>query len=366
MQSLGGCGRLIAGVFAALISGAGCGVGGGTLAGAGGSAGTTGGSGGHSVIVGTAGAGATITTGAAGSRMNCAAIAEPASKAVPDIVILLDTSASMNDTACGAGCSGPTKWAASVDAINTVVDATKADVNWGLIFIGDAAGTCDPGVGTIVGLNASIKSALETRTNGSTLVATGNRPTRAAVSTAMMQLSSTPSSIPRAILLITDGTPNCREGAPDVQTDDATGAVDAVVAARTHGVNTLVVGLSTAGGASEGVLDDMALSGGYARAASPPYFPAFSSVDLIAAMDGLVASTTECTYLLPPPPTDDGTTTRSDIDVRIGDQPVPRDDNNGWSYTDASMTAIQFNGPSCELVKAAGGSLGIIFPCILI
>jgi hypothetical protein len=366
MQSSGGCGRLVAGAFATLISAAGCGVGGGTLSGAGGSGGTAGAPGGHAMIVGTAGAGAAVTTGA-GGRMNCAAIRQPATKIVPDILILLDTSASMNYTACGAGCFGPSKWALSVDAVNSVVDATTTEVKWGLTFIGSgAANTCDPAVGAIVGMNDAIKPALAARTSGVLLAVAGNRPTRAAIDGAVTQLLADPSSTTRAILLITDGTPNCAQGGPDAQTQDGIPAEAAVVSARNSGVNTLVVGLSVIDALTDGVLGDMAVFGGYARAASPPYFPAASSAELVAAMEALVAATTDCTYTLPPPPTTDGTTTRSQIDVFVGDQQLRQDASTGWTYTDGAMTAIQFNGPSCDMVKAAGGGVDIVFPCILI
>ena len=360
-----------AAVLSVVIGGGACGAGRGTLVGTGGTAVSLGGSGGQGVVLGAGGAGAT-TTGAGGVINNCGARSLPAQKVAPDIMILLDASASMNEPispSCTAGCPGPTKWAAAVDAIDTVVDATTTQVDWGLMLMAGAANACDIGdLGVGVGANDAIRVALARRTSGGTLTVTGNRPTRAAVTGAASSIAATLSPVrpspERVILLITDGAPNCNPGAPDGLTDDTAGTVNAMTAVLESGVYTFVVGLATSGPAAM-ALDQLATSGGMPRAGFPAYYPASSSADLIAAMNALVASTAGCLFAVPPPPTNDGVTSRSSIGVVVGSQQIPQDAMNGWTYTDTTLSAIQLHGASCDTVRNTDAAVSVIFHCVL-
>jgi hypothetical protein len=79
-----------------------------------------------------------------------------------------------------------------------------------------------------------------------------------------------------------------------------------------------------------------------------------------------VLASMECMYPVPAPPTNDGTTSPSDISVVADTQPVPQDPNNGWTYTDATLTAIQLHGTSCATVRATGAAVSVVFNCNVI
>jgi hypothetical protein len=369
MQSSGGCGRFVV-VVAALVAGAGCGVGGGMLSGTGASSAAAGHGGSHSVIVGTAGAGQPPLSGTGGWNQ-CGEIPQPTPRLFPAVMIVLDTAASMNDPidpSCTASCQS--KWAASVAGINAVVGPTTADVGWGLSFIGGAVDTCDlGGVGSLIGVDDSFERPLAamTRSDGG-LAVVGNRPTRGAIARAAQLLSLEEQSTPRAILLITDGMPVCRPGDPAAQADDWVGTQTAVLDAQANGTVTSVVGLGISDVLTDNVLSNLALAGGgpvhgLPEAGYPAYFPAWSSGDLISAMKILLASI-DCIYPVPAPPTNDGTTSRSDISINLGDQTIFQGATDGWMYTDASHTAIQLLGGACAMGRS-GVAVSIIFHCFV-
>ena len=327
-----------------VAAGAGCGAGGGMLAGAGGSG---------------------TTTGRGGANAECSNLPRPALKVIPDVMIALDTSASMNDPidgSCTASCAS--KWAASVDGINAVTNATAGRINWGLTFIAGSANACDPGFAARVGVTDAISPALANRTTGGALAVTGNRPTRAAVDFAAAQLSTSPIGQEQVILLITDGTPGCGAGASDVFADDTTDTVRAVGDAFGGAVATFVVGLATSGGPAETALSEMAVSGGLARADTPAYFPASSSAELVTALNALVSTTADCVFAVPPPVGTDGREGSDNIAVMLDDAAVPLDVTNGWTFADTWRHAIRLHGASCDAVtNSTPRKVGIVYFC---
>jgi hypothetical protein len=256
------------------------------------------------------------------------------------------------------------KWAASVEGIDAVLNATVDRINWGLTFIAGSANACEPGIAALVGINNEIPRALANASPGGALAVTGNRPTRAAIDLAAVQLPASASSPEHVILLITDGTPGCQPGAPDVSADDTTDTVRAVGDALGSGVATFVVGLATSGGPADAALGQMAVSGGLARAGSPAYFPASSSAEMAAALDALVASTTDCVFGVPPPVGTDGIESRGLIAVHLDDAAIYQDATNGWTYTDAGSVAIRLHGTACDAVRSGTvKTVGIVFIC---
>ena len=128
-----------------------------SLTGAGGSSGNTSGAGGMTGAGGSGGIG--LSSGAGGDvgpgtgGMTCGMAAVPVMPLPPDILIVQDKSGSMTEDAsgccCGAGntnncgngtctgnssCGANSKWSQVSAAMDTVVMATQASVNWGLIF----------------------------------------------------------------------------------------------------------------------------------------------------------------------------------------------------------------------------------------
>lgn len=351
--------------------GAGCDAGGGTLTGTGGATLHTGG-GGSPVMTGSGGgpAGGTGTGGIPNSACSDAAL--PAPPLTPDIFIALDTAESMNDGfagPCAAGCGPSSKWAAVVDAIDTVVSTTTPEVNWGLTFFTWGDTTCDTGdIAVPLGAtNATgIRSQLAYRSAGGALMFPGNRPTRAAIGAATRQLSARTTSGWHVILVVTDGAPECVGGGPELTSSDATATLQAITGARTLGFPTVVAGVAIPPGPAETTLAEMAQAGGLARAASPPFAPVSSAGDLVAVMNALVKQTTTCTRAVPEPRVNDPGVSRSNIGVRADGVPIPRDGNHadGWDYTDSSLTSIQLYGSACDAARA-GVTISITFFCLL-
>jgi hypothetical protein len=279
-------------------------------------------------------------------------------------MIVLDTSASMNDPIDGGG----SKWSAVATAIGSVVEARSRMASWGLALMSSPSGACDAGsIAVPLSLGSGyIASALSARTNGDALVAAGNRPMRAALNLAAAHLSARNPGPHHVILLITDGLPNCIPGIVDVLSDDSQGALDAVTNAVIDGVTTAVVGLGIGAGPADTTLTNLAIAGGLGRSAAPVYYPASSSGDVAAAMNALLDDAYTCTFFVPEPPTTDGTTSRSLIQVRVGGTYVPQDPLNGWTYTDESQFGIDLHGSACDAaINGAAGAVTIVFPCYL-
>ena len=44
---------------------------------------------------------------------------------------------------------------------------------------------------------------------------------------------------------------------------------------------------------------------------------------------------------------------------------IPQDTQNGWFYTDETMTALQLNGSACELALTGEKTVWVTFRCLL-
>ena len=328
----------------------------------------TGGRGGSQTIVGTGGAAA----GGGTDDFVTACGAVPPAKALPsDILIVLDTSASMNDgfdTPCPPeGCGDQSRWAAAVSAVNAAVGRQSPAVNWGLKFLSTGPDPCETG-GVTVPLGptnaAGLQSALSRRAPGGVLAPQGYTPTRAAIEVAATTLLGRSNAGQHIILLVTDGEPDCGAGAGDGLAVDGAGTVQAILNAASMGFPTFVVGMMIAPGQADATLDEMARAGGLARAGTPAYMPASNPADLFTAMNVLLAETATCTFAVPEPPTSDGTTSRSNIGVMVDGIDAPQDATNGWTYADASQTAIQLNGRACA-TAGADKTVYVYFHCLL-
>jgi hypothetical protein len=356
MRFLGACVGTALVAAVAGVGGAGCHAGAGTLTGEGG-AGTlsgaggrpVGGGGGASVVLGVAGAGP--ATGVAGNPYNCGATT-PAARVPAKIMIVLDTSASMNDApdgSCTGGCGSGSKWSAVAGGIDAALEANGSPVEWGLRFIGSVADSCNTGAleAAVAPNNAAIVTmALRRHTAAGQVAIAGNRPTRAALNAGAAYLQALTSPGRAAIVLMTDGQPNCDLGEPGA--GDVAGTLDAIAAARTDGIPTVVVGIGALDPATDDALSIMAIAGGVSRTGTPAYYPVADASDVVDTINQVVATVGACTYAVPPAPTNDGTTSRGDISVFADGKQVPQAANDGWTYTDATQTAITFNGSSCN------------------
>lgn len=271
-----------------------------------------------------------------------------------DILIVLDRSESMiwsltSDSECRAGASDCTTRAeAAVAAVGAVV-TDNPEINWGLeLFPAGDAGMCAvpsrPQVGVSSSSAAAIKAQLASFTTSL------STPTAAAIDVAVAYLKTVQDRSNKAILLATDGLPNCGVG-QSWGRDDMAGATKAAATAKAAGLPVYVIGI----GPSTGNLNDLADAGG-----TRSYFPAMSSTALNQALR-TIAKVTTCTFKLNALPPDQDL-----VSVYIGEGLVARDEGNGWMFApgDPDHATVILTGTYCETMSAgATPEIRITFGC---
>jgi len=363
----GGCGFQLGMAGSSPTSGAG-GIDAGTRVGTGGVAGKgSGGVGtGGTTVFGTGGVtgrGGDVGLGVDAAPPTCGQTSVSVMPVPPDILIVQDRSLSMTDDLkdqpCGTGtmngdgmCGANSKWAQVIPAINQVVAQTQTKVNWGLIFLGDEPDSCGAATAPVVDITPTgsaqlIQSALNAvQFNGKT-----GTPTTAVMNTAVKYLQGLSDPNPKYLLLATDGEPNCANGS---LTSDATGAENAVAAANTAGFPTFVVGIATtADGSATKALNAMAVNGGEAQTgAATQYYAVTDTASLVTVLAQIVGKAASCTIPLTGVSGDLDKVAVSAKDAAGNTIEILQDNVNGWSYTDATKTAIILNGDACNNLKS--------------
>lgn len=340
------------------------GVGGSTASGSGGSSGGAGGVGlsGGTGGVNTAGGGVGPggTGGTSCGQTNVSVMPEP-----PDILIVQDNSVSMNQNAAGNSCNtaGCSKWSQVSAAVDTVVMATQTTVNWGLIFFGSD---------NVCGVNATPNVPITPGTSETPIsqayannVPSSYTPTEAAVGAGAAYMRTVADTNPKYLLLATDGLPNCKPNDQNVTDDDSLGAATAVMNALTAGFPTFVVGIGNTMGTA--TLDTLAMAGGEPQVGSADgnsFYEVNDTAELEAALTKIVGLIASCTIPLTGVNGSLEKVAVSAQDARGNAVQIMEDPTNGWSYTDATMTAIVLNGTACaDLQKGSFSNFQFIYTC---
>jgi len=313
---------------------------------------------------GTGGTGAGITDGGGvlpppppSVDANCGQVNNPLKVVPPDVLLIQDRSASMdnndNDGTCRRGCGATSKWAQVTVAVSQVVTTTQATVNWGLKFFADGFDTCGvlPSVAVPVGPSSgtAIANAIAVTAPNS------NTPTRAAIQAGTAYLMSLTDPNPKYILLATDGEPNCPTGcvgndcAATPNPTEEIGSEMAVAAAVAAGIKVFVVGIGNVASAVA-TLNQLAINGGEPQSGgATSYYAATDEAALEAALNQIVGRVASCTLPLPARPQDPTNVVVEDVPTKAQ---IPMDSAHaeGWDYTDATDTAIQLYGTACSNV----------------
>jgi hypothetical protein len=322
-------------------------LGGGGTGGAGGSSGGVGGD-----IVG-AGGDVPIGTGSGGS--SCGAPQTVAlMPSAPDVLIMMDRAASMNDavdgTTCPGGCGANSKWWLLSSAVESLV-AQNPQIDWGLAFYG-SDDSCDAGqrgyVAAGPGTASAITSALAATTPG------GEAPTGGAIMSAVGDLQVPIDGHSKYILLVSDGHSGC--GGDD--TTQAAAAATCIDIARMQSqMPTLVLGPAPGvDGVAVAALSQWAASGG----AVPPGGAAYYTPADVRPGFGVSVLTSGCGLALANLPlglTDIAVTLTMTDGTLVR---VPQDPTNGWSYSGSSATAIVLLGTYCADVMAGTAAVATI------
>jgi hypothetical protein len=332
--------------------------------GVGGSGGVSHGTGGIGLSPGTGGfttigtGGDVGISGAAGT--NCGQTNLNIMTLPPDILIVQDRSLSMTDNtmdkACDGGsvsgdgkCGAASKWSQTITALNAVLKQTETTVNWGLYWLGDEAAQCGVSATPAVQIEPAGYNDISLQFMNNTFAGQPGTPTAAVMKNALTYMQTLTDPNPKYILLATDGEPNCPNGSATLNTNDATGAQQAVATALTAGFPTFVVGIATTTdtGATN-ALNAMAVAGGEPQLnAATQYYAVTDTASLVTALGAILKLATPCTVPLTGAPPDLSNVAISAQDMSGNRVEIMPDPVNGWTF-DATKTHITLNGTSCS------------------
>jgi hypothetical protein len=339
--------------------GAGAGLGsGGAGAGAGGSGG--------GVNVGTGGGGLFSGTGGDVGVMGggCGQTNVSVTPLPPDILIVQDRSLSMTDdttdqpcaggSAAGNGnCGATSKWAQVIGALDPVVMQTQTIVNWGMIFLGSEPTQCGAATTPIVPITPMTSyPPIHAALSGEMFTGQTGTPTAAVMNNAVAYMKSLTDPNPKFLLLATDGEPNCAGGT--LARNDDTGANTAVAAAMAAGFPTFVVGIATTTDpAASNSLNMLAVTGGEAQmGGATQYYAVTDTASLLSALNKILSAATPCTIPLSGVNGSLDQVAVTAKDANGNTVQITEDATNGWTYTDASKTAITLHGDACKNLQS--------------
>jgi hypothetical protein len=303
------------------------------------------------------------------------------------ILFVVDRSGSMN-----LPLGAQTKWDSLKSVLSTVMGGLASTVSYGLFVYPDPSGdvqqvNCSAGVQRqqVGGTAAQINSAL------AAVNPTGGTPTAATMASVrpiVEQLRG--DGRPLAVVLATDGAPNCnlsqgRDGVSTCTTQEngvvtcacactsnagdppqsdancalfnclddsaSTGAISQVAAL---GVQTHVIGIPDSGlpaglrALFSNSLNAMAVAGGAPLPGATRYHEATNLAALQSSLEAVTRRILAC-QITTPTVLDGGTS----LEVRLGTQPIPQDltRRNGWDQTGPS--SIQLFGSACDAATAS-------------
>ena len=300
----------------------------------------------------------------------CATSISPTQRLPGGLLIVLDRSFSMTHNAddMEPRFGEPSKWEVAQKALRSLVDSLPDGLELGLeMFPYDlgcnVAQTPQVGLDDIKITRAAVKSALGQGPNGDT-------PTTDALKTAFGVLTTASNIGAKAVMLVSDGAPNCG--------GDANSVYAAVNGAHTHaGILTYVVGVP---GSPYSDFSKLAVAGGTQR--TPTCLPvcdttwadidkcchyATSATDFEASLTKALAEIaaklrTDCVYKIPAvngvQPMAGLVNVVVSVDGTTETVVLQSSDPNadGWSYTDGTGTYLVLHGDVCKKVLASPSS----------
>ncbi len=306
-----------------------------------------------------------------------------ASPSSVELILLADRSTSMERDLLG-GAATPRRWDVLRDALATTLPRYQDRIAMGLQFF--------PGIG-LVGVCAvsdtpdllpAVSQALPILLRFSRTEPNGRTPTWLGVrSVGRYLLGRAAPRRFRAILLATDGAPNCNgaldgarctctalggvgqqqcEDDPSLCLDDGRTVAEVARLAQ-QGIPTYVVGID---GDNQPelitVLSQLAVAGGRPNLATAvrPYYSVRRPEDLPSAFDQIQRQVSRCVFGVAPPV--EGTAT---ADVTLDTQPIARDPSRqtGWDWTDDERTTLTLFGAACERASATQASVQVTVSC---
>jgi hypothetical protein len=283
----------------------------------------------------------------------------------PRILLVVDRSGSMDRAA--EGFDG-TKWTAAVDTLSAVAVQLEATTELGLMYypLGADEEACTGG--SFVDVNIAPNSADAIQSSLRDNFPDGGTPTAPTLLAASTVLSNLPSSGgQRAVVLVTDGGPNCNGtldynscrcvspnsddcrdpdgGAYNCLDDNNT--LNAASTVNTNGFPVFVLGLPGTESFVD-VLQGMAVAGGTSN-----YYPATSSASLASSLEDIAIRVGSCRFDLP------SAASADQLSVTVGGAGVGRDGLrvNGWDLVD--VDTIELFGSTCQQAISSGQNVEV-------
>jgi hypothetical protein len=300
--------------------------------------------------------------GADGGVVGCVPGVIGLEKATPRVVFVLDRSNSMS-APFGAGRA--TRWRSLGDALGAVLPPVDQTMELGaLLFPLGSGGTCAVGAGpNLAPALGNVGSLVRLMSN---TLPGGHTPTATAIAAAGdVVLADRAATAARALVLATDGVPNCNASLNATTCTCSTGAgrctssilcldddrsVAQVARLAALGVPTYVLGIQDSSTLAMEVLNDLARAGGRPRTGTPQaYYAVTSETDLDAALTAIRNQVGACVYLSSSVPDDDGS-----MEVTVGGTAVPFDatGTSGWSWSVRDNGELVLTGAACAAAIA--------------
>jgi hypothetical protein len=300
--------------------------------------------------------------GTMGTSVGCTPGAVTLTAAEPEVMFVLDRSGSMSTAFSG----NESRWKVLTSALAASLPSVNETMAIGALLFpsGSSMEDCSlPGTANLAPALDHVQpllSILESTSPG------GATPTAVAIDAASAQLLDVrAATTARALVLATDGAPNCdsaldpntctcasgggmcRRNADQCLDDARTVAHIAAVAAQ--GIPTYVIGIADSGDAAfSNVLNAMAVAGGRPLTnASTSYYPAPSQADLETAISTIRDQVGACTYLTTSVPNAEGS-----ITITFNGQTLPYDPDGGvgWSWSSKGNGEVLLLGATCATV----------------
>lgn len=281
----------------------------------------------------------------------------------PEVMLVLDRSQSMS-ASFGTG----SRWSTVVSALEVALPSVDSEMALGLTLFPSSGVECSaPSSPSLLPATGQV-SALLSSLRVSTLA--GGTPTADALDVAASGLTG---SGPRAMVLATDGLPNCNASlnaascacptgscVNSVRCIDDARTLDRLSAWSNAGIPTWVIGI---GGDVTGsaLLDAMAVAGGRPAASSPKYLSALSATELRDAFIDIRDELSACSFTSPSVPDLGGS-----IVVTLDGEAVPQDASgtNGWTWSSERRGELSLRGAWCAKAIASGtGVLTVSVTC---
>jgi hypothetical protein len=296
----------------------------------------------------------------------------PLTPAVPTVMFVVDRSGSMNEDLDGNMDGGTTRWQVLETSLRSVLPPLDQQIAMGVLMYPVAGSACLAPSG--VDLSPATGNTARVLNLFSTSMPLGGTPTSDSVGVAadhLRQLRTATSA--RALILATDGAPNCNPALPRAtctctsppQTrpncEEGTHCLDDQRTVTTlgtwfgAGIPTYVIGLGSQLNVFAGTLERMAVAGGVPRMGMPRYYSATSQAELTDAFQRITSQLTRCTFLL------NGLGLNDTFVVDVGGTVVP-EGPDGWEWLDRTNGELALRGMACDRA-AMGARAQVLVDC---